>query len=109
MGPTVGLVSLHRQHAAWLLGLEGIALLRHGAGDDVGGGFVEARLAEVRRIVDAIDEETPLLDIGDISLRGGYAIWAASDDGEDNPLFGPDQAAVRRVRSRGGMRTRAGS
>jgi SAM-dependent methyltransferase len=88
-------VSLHRQHAAWLLGLEGIALLRHGAADDVGGGFVEARLAEVRRIVDAIDEETPLLDIGDISLRGGYAIWAASDDGENNPLFGHDQAAVR--------------
>jgi SAM-dependent methyltransferase len=94
-GPTVGLVSLHRQHAAWLLGLEGIALLRHGAGDDVGGGFVESRLAEVRRIVDAIDDETPLVDIGDISVREGYAIWAASYDGEDNPLFGPDQAAVR--------------
>jgi SAM-dependent methyltransferase len=88
-------VSLHRQHAAWLLGLEGIALLRHGAGDDMGDGFVEARLAEVQRIVDAIDDETPLLDIGVISLREGYAIWAASYDGEDNPLFAPDQAAVR--------------
>lgn len=88
-------MSLHRQHAAWLLGLEGIALLRHGAGDDLGGGFVEARLDEVRRIVDAIDDETPLVDIGAIAVREGYAIWAASYDGEDNPLFGPDEAAVR--------------
>ena len=88
-------MSLHPQHAAWLLGLEGVALLRHGAGDDLGGGFVEARLAEVRRIVDAIDDETPLVDIGDISVREGYAIWAASYDYEHNPLFGPDEAAVR--------------
>jgi SAM-dependent methyltransferase len=88
-------VRLHRQHAAWLLGLEGVALLRHGTGDDMGGGFVEARLAEVRRIVDAIDDEAPLVDIGDISVRDGYAIWAASYDGEDNPLFGPEEAAVR--------------
>lgn len=86
---------LHRQHAAWLLGLEGIALLRDGAGDDLGGGFVEARLAEVRRIVDAIDDDMPLIEVGDISLREGYAIWASSYDGEENPLFRPDEIGVR--------------
>jgi SAM-dependent methyltransferase len=86
---------LHRQFAGWLLGLEGAALLRHHAGDDLADGFLEARLSEVRRIVDAIDHDTPLVDIGDISVEEGYAIWAASYDSEDNALFGPDQAVVR--------------
>lgn len=88
-------MTLHRQHAAWLLGLEGAALLRHTAGDDLGADALDARLAEVRRIVDEIDAEAPLVDIGDIGVREGYAIWAASYDGESNPLFGPDDAAVR--------------
>lgn len=66
---------LHRQQAAWLLGLEGVALLRDHAGDDLGDGFIEARLAEVRGIVDAIDDDTPLREVGDISVREGYAIW----------------------------------
>jgi SAM-dependent methyltransferase len=88
-------MSLRRQDAAWLLGLEGVALLRHVAGDELGGGFVDGRLDEVRRIVDAIDDETPLPVIGDISVREGYAIWAESYDGEDNPLFGPEESAVR--------------
>jgi SAM-dependent methyltransferase len=87
-------MTLHRQHAAWLLGLEGVALLRHGAGDHPADGFLDERLAEVRRIVDAIDDR-PLVDIGDIGVRDGYAIWASTYDGEDNPLFGPDEAVVR--------------
>ena len=65
------------------------------AGDDLGGGFVEGRLDEVRRIVAAIDHETPLPEIGDISVREGYAIWAESYGGEDNPLFGAEESAVR--------------
>jgi SAM-dependent methyltransferase len=88
-------VGLHRQHAAWLLGLEGLALLRYAAGDDVGDGFLDARLDEVRRIVDAVDHEMPLVDIGDISLRDGYAIWATTYDSADNPLFEPEVAAIR--------------
>jgi hypothetical protein len=88
-------MALHRQQAAWLLGLEGAALLRYGAGDDVGDGFLEARLGEVRRIVTAIDGEAPLVDIGDISVRDGYALWAASYDSETNPLFPPEESAVR--------------
>jgi SAM-dependent methyltransferase len=87
-------MTLHRQHAAWLLGLEGAALLRHVAGDDLGDGFLVDRLAEVRRIVDAIDDQ-PLVDIGDIGVREGYAIWATTYDHEDNPLFGPDETIVR--------------
>ena len=88
-------MGLHRQHAAWLLGLEGLALLRYAAGDDVGDGFLDARLDEVRRIVDAVDHEMPLVDMCDISLRDGYAIWATTYDSADNPLFEPEVAAIR--------------
>ena len=92
---TVQVMELHRQHAAWLLALEGIAFLRHGAGDDLGHGFLEERLAEVRRIVESIDHQGPLVDTGDISVRDGYAIWAGTYDNEDNPLFAPEEQAVR--------------
>ena len=81
-------MGLHRQHAAWLLGLEGVALLRYGAGDDLGRSFLDERLVEVERIAGSIDHEEPLIDIGDISVRDGYARWAESYDHEDNPLFG---------------------
>jgi hypothetical protein len=80
---------VHRQQATWLLGLEGVALLRDGAGDDLGGGFVQARLAEVRRMIDAIDD-APLVEVGDIAVHDGYAIWASTYDGQHNSLFGPD-------------------
>jgi SAM-dependent methyltransferase len=86
---------LHRQHAAWLIGLEGIALLRHGAGDDLGRGFLEERLAEVRRIVGSIDHQEPLVESGDISVRDGYAIWAGTYDNENNPLYAPEEQVVR--------------
>ncbi len=70
-------------------------MLRHHAGDHVVDGFLEARLAEVQRVVRAIDHEAPPVDVGDISVRDGYAIWATSYDTEENPLFGPEEAAVR--------------
>jgi hypothetical protein len=44
----------------------------------VGDGFLEARIAEVQRIARAIDDEAPLVDVGDISVRDGYAIWATT-------------------------------
>jgi SAM-dependent methyltransferase len=90
-------MGLHRQHAAWLLGLEGIALLRYGAGDDLGRDFLDERLVEVEGIVASIDHREPLIDIGDISVRDGYARWAESYDEEDNPLFRPEEGVVRRL------------
>lgn len=88
-------VPLHPQHAAWVLGLEGVALLRYIAGDELPAGFLFERLTEVREIAREIDFDAPLVDVGDISVREGYAIWAATYDSEDNPLFGPEEAAVR--------------
>ena len=78
---------LHRQHAAWLLGLEGVALLRYGAGDQWGQRFLEARLREVRQIVDMIDHEAPLIETGEISVLDGYALWASTYDQDHNPLL----------------------
>jgi SAM-dependent methyltransferase len=86
---------LHRQHAAWLLGLEGVAFLRYGAGDQRGRRFLEARLTEVGQIVGAIDHEPPLIETGEISVPDGYAIWASTYDQDHNPLFSAEDQTVR--------------
>jgi SAM-dependent methyltransferase len=86
---------LHRQHAAWLLGLEGVAFLRYGAGDQWGQRFLEARLREVRQIVDMIDHEAPLIETGEISVLDGYALWASTYDQDHNPLLAAEDQAVR--------------
>jgi hypothetical protein len=67
----------YRHPAAWVLGLEGVALLRAHAGDDLGGeAFVAARLAEIRRILAAVDAGEPELvadeELGGIGVAEGY-------------------------------------
>jgi len=79
---------------AYLLGIEGIALLRafSGAHDRA---FTEARLAEVRALLDA--------DLGtggtapEISTRDGYAGWAETYDAQANQLIELEQPVVRSI------------
>ena len=52
-------------------------------------------MAEIRRIVDSIDHQEPLVHSGDISVRDGYPIWAGTYDNENNPLFAPEEQVVR--------------
>ena len=80
--------------AAWLLGLEGVALLRAQAGD-FGEEFVRARLAEVAAIVGAMDGpelgragHVDLLDV-----ESAYAGWA-KDYGVDDHLIVAEQPAL---------------
>jgi ubiquinone/menaquinone biosynthesis C-methylase UbiE len=51
----------------------------------------------VRRIVEAIDHDAPLVDIEDISVRQGYAAWASTYDHENNPLFAAQDEIVREL------------
>jgi SAM-dependent methyltransferase len=90
-------VSTYQRAAAWLLGLEGVALLRAHAGDAVGGkAFVDARIQEIRRIVASLD--TPALaadyELPDLSLATGYKDWASTYDSGWNPLLGVEEAVV---------------
>src|SRR4051794_37351173 len=83
---------------AFLAGLEGVALLRACAGDSerYDKEFVEARLAELRRI---IDMDLPGTNLGSASVRDGYRRWSETYDTEDNPLLPAEQPTVHRMLS----------
>lgn len=74
---------LHQHPLAYLLGLEGVALMRAFAGE-YDRAFTEARLLEVRRLLDQADELGPGVDVPPLSVASGYDGWAKSYDGEDN-------------------------
>ncbi|HVH94043.1 MAG TPA: methyltransferase domain-containing protein [Nocardioidaceae bacterium] len=77
---------IHQHPLAYLLGLEGIALMRAFAGEH-GRAFTEARLTEVRRLLDRADELGPGVDVVPLPLADGYDGWALTYDGEDNGCF----------------------
>lgn len=80
---------------AYLLGLEGVALLRGFAGDH-GGEFCRARIAEVRRLLDS-----PQLTDGVLADRvdtvDGYRVWSATYDQPGNGLFDIDEPIVAEI------------
>lgn len=77
---------IHQHPLAYLLGLEGVALLRAFAGEH-GREFTEARIAEIRRLLDRADEIGPGVDVAPISVRDGYDGWSATYDVEGNSCF----------------------
>ena len=94
-GPTT-----YNRAAAWLLGLEGLALLRAQAGDDLGGkAFVDARLDEIRRIVADLDSPELAADHELVALdtATGYRDWARTYDVGWNPLLGVEESVVHPI------------
>ncbi|MFG3577326.1 class I SAM-dependent methyltransferase [Micromonospora chersina] len=84
---------------AFLLGLEGVALLRATAGDEgLDRSFVAARIAEVRRL---LDEAAPSLgegvERGSLATVDGYATWAETYDQPGNPLIDVEEPVVRKI------------
>lgn len=80
-----------------LVGIEGLALLRHlFSGDD---GDAQARIDEVRRIVDHAGDATfgtgvqvPVFDV-----RAGYAAWSQTYERPGNPLISVEEPSVHRI------------
>lgn len=92
--PYVASVDVIYQHPlAYLIGLEGLALLRAWGGD-FDRDFVLARLAEVRRLLDepALANH-PGVDVARRDSQTGYAAWASTYD-SPNTLFAIDEPAV---------------
>jgi SAM-dependent methyltransferase len=84
---------------AFLLGLEGLALLR-GAVEGAEAGTVDRRLDEIKKIVGACAlGGQPLWDVHNsepIGTEAGYAIWASTYD-TANPLIDVEEPVVRRL------------
>ena len=78
--------TLHQHPLAYLLGLEGVALMRAFAGEH-DRAFTEARIAEIRHLLEIADELGPGTDVPPLPVVDGYDGWAASYDGEENGCF----------------------
>ncbi|MBF6183410.1 class I SAM-dependent methyltransferase [Nocardia otitidiscaviarum] len=80
---------------AYVLGVEGAALLRAFAGE-YDRAFTEARIEEVRRLLN-----DPVLAAGvavdHLDSVVGYGIWSRAYDDPGNPAFGYDEGIVRAV------------
>jgi SAM-dependent methyltransferase len=79
---------IHEHPLAYLLGLEGIALLRSFTGRH-DRAFVDARLAEVRRLLADRALLDGAVDVARLDTREGYESWSPTYDGP-NPAFDHD-------------------
>ncbi|HUP84164.1 MAG TPA: class I SAM-dependent methyltransferase [Acidimicrobiales bacterium] len=89
---------IYQHPLAYLLGLEGLALLRAWAGDH-DRAFVEERLDEVRRLLAREDLSTHAgVEVARADVAAGYRDWARTyDDEPRNTLFEIDEPIVHGV------------
>ncbi|MEV4412234.1 class I SAM-dependent methyltransferase [Catellatospora sp. NPDC049609] len=84
---------------AYLLGIEGAALLRGLREGSADRPFVEARIAEIRALLDvpALEEEAEVVPAGAISTAEVYETWAPTYDEPGNGMIDIEQPLVRRI------------
>jgi hypothetical protein len=90
-------VKVAYQHPlAYLLGLEGLALLRafSGAHDRE---FTLERFREIRELLDGAEELGDGVTSRPISTREGYALWAPTYDEPGNQLLEIEEPVVREI------------
>jgi SAM-dependent methyltransferase len=87
---------VYQHPLAYILGLEGIALLRafSGAYDR---DFTLARFREIRELLDSVDELGDGVEARAMTTRDGYARWAAIYDEPGNQLLDLEQPIVREI------------
>lgn len=87
---------IYQHPLAYLLGLEGLALLRAWAGDhDYDQDFVTARLAEVRELLDdPLLTDHPGVLVEPDATPAAYEQWSPGYDDPGNPLFDLDEPLI---------------
>jgi SAM-dependent methyltransferase len=85
-----------------LLGIVGLALLRSRVTEQGGKAFCDARVADVRRILDHWDDPAVRAeaDWAEAPASEGYAIWASTYDVGFNPLIDLDNTVLRPILDR---------
>lgn len=84
---------IHEDPLAYLLGLEGIALMRSFTGEH-DRAFVEERIAEVRRLLADEALTDAAVDVTRLDTVEGYRAWAATYDTVPNGAFALDEPTV---------------
>jgi ubiquinone/menaquinone biosynthesis C-methylase UbiE len=95
----IGSRPIYRHPLAYLLGLEGIALLRAYAGD-YDREFTLARIREIRELLDAADELGEGVEETPMTIEEGYALWAPHYDEPGNALLEAEEPVVREILDR---------
>jgi len=90
---------VYQHPLAYLLGLEGIALLRAFVGD-YDRDFTMTRLAEIRALLDSVEELGAGAEIEPIPTTEGYGTWAEFYDEPGNQLIDLEQPIVREILDR---------
>ncbi len=87
---------IYQHPLAYLVGMEGIALLRAFSGD-YDEAFTAARLAETRALLDSAEQFGRGATTGPISSVDGYRDWAPVYDEPGNQLIDLEQPVVREI------------
>ncbi|MGI5322524.1 class I SAM-dependent methyltransferase [Actinomadura nitritigenes] len=87
---------IYEHPLAYLLGLEGVALLRAFAGEH-DREFVDARIAEVRALLDDPSLADAAVRTARVDPVPGYRIWARTYDEEPNGAFAVDAPIVAEI------------
>jgi SAM-dependent methyltransferase len=88
------LPAIYQHPLAYLIGLEGVALMKAFAGD-YDRAFTEARLAEVRALLDVGEAIGNGVVVQPMPTSAGYDGWAPYYDTPDNGLFALEEPVVR--------------
>jgi ubiquinone/menaquinone biosynthesis C-methylase UbiE len=86
---------IYEDPRAYLLGLEGVALLRAFTGE-FGRDFVEARIAEIRRVLDDEALANAAVEVERVDTVAGYRLWSATYD-RPNSAFDLDEPVVKEI------------
>jgi SAM-dependent methyltransferase len=81
---------------AYTLGLEGVALLRAFAGD-YDRDFIQARISEVRRLLDSPSLNGDGVTAAQVDTVNGYKVWSATYDQPGNGLFDIEEPIVHEI------------
>jgi SAM-dependent methyltransferase len=88
--------TIYQHPLAYVLGLEGVALLRAYAGA-YGREFTHARFREIRELLESPDALGAGIEARAVSTREGYDRWAPSYDEPGNQLLELEQPIVREI------------
>ncbi|WP_433271594.1 class I SAM-dependent methyltransferase [Actinosynnema sp. CS-041913] len=87
---------IYEHPLAYLLGLEGIALLRAFTGEH-DRDFVESRIAEIRRLLDDGSLAGAAVEVDRVTAVDGYRVWSATYDQPGNAAFDIDGPLVEEI------------
>jgi SAM-dependent methyltransferase len=87
---------VYQSPLAYMLGLQGVALLRAFAGD-YDRDFCEARIAEIRRLLDSSWLSGEGVTATQVNSVDGYHVWSATYDQPGNGLFDIEEPIVHEI------------